>query len=321
MLAGGPMQRFLDQRLKLRQMRVVDAIMTHRSLQKAAAALGLTQPALTKTLQELEDMLGARIFERHARGVEPNRFGEAVAAAARRMLAEARRLEDEIESIRGAGSGTVAIGALPVAAAGILPGALATLKERHPGIVVRLVQGTTEQLLPALAAGDIDLVVGRLYEPASPDAFEREAIYEEPISVLARAEHPLFARPRVAVSDLAAYPLVLPTITQRVGQEIERVLGSLGLPAGASPVRSSSVSLIREMLLTTDSITVIPRDMLGGDVARGAVRVVKLAFDASPRPAGLIRARGRALPPSAEAFVACLRARAADMPIGDRSAG
>jgi LysR family pca operon transcriptional activator len=271
-------------------MRVVDAIMTHRSLQKAAAALGLSQPALTKTLQELEDMLGARIFERHTRGVEPNRRGEAVVAAARRMLAEARRLEDELDAIGAASAGTIAIGALPVAAAGILPGALAALKERHPAIVVRLVQGTTEQLLPALAAGDIDLVIGRLYEPAAPDAFLREAIYDEPISVLARAGHPLLARAKVAAADLAAYPLVVPTITQRVGQEIERVLASLGLPAGGAPVRSSSVSLIREMLLTTESITVIPRDMLAGDIARGAVQAIAVAFAATPRAAGLIRA-------------------------------
>jgi LysR family pca operon transcriptional activator len=306
------MQRFLDRRLKLRQMRVVDAIMTHRSLQKAAAALGVTQPALTKTLQELEDMIGARIFERHARGVEPNRRGEAVVATARRMLAEARRLEDELDAIGAASAGTIAIGALPVAAAGILPGALAALKERHPAIVVRLVQGTTEQLLPALAAGDIDLVIGRLYEPAAPDAFLREAIYDEPISVLARAGHPLLARAKVAAADLAAYPLVLPTITQRVGQEIERVLAALGLPAGGAPVRSSSVSLIREMLLTTESITVIPRDMLAGDIARGAVQAVAVPFAAAARPAGLIRAPGRALSPSAEAFVACLRARAGE---------
>jgi LysR family pca operon transcriptional activator len=305
------MQRFLDRRLRLRQMRVVDAIATHGSLQKAATALGLTQPALTKTLQELEDMLGTRIFERHARGVAPNRAGEAVVAAARRLLAEAHRLEEALDAIGAASSGTIAIGALPVAASGILPGTLAALKERYPAIVVRLVQGTTEQLLPALAAGDIDLVVGRLYEPASPDGLQREAIYDEPISVLARAGHPLLARAKVAAADLAGYPLVLPTVTQRVGQEIERVLAGLGLPAVA-PVRSSSVSLIREMLLTTESITVIPRDMLAGDIARGAVAAVAVAFAAAPRPAGLIRAPDRALSSSAEAFVACLRERAAE---------
>ena len=75
-------------------------------------------------------------------------------------------------------------------------------------------------------------------------------------------------------------------------------------------MRSSSVSLIREMLLTTESITVIPRDMLAGDIVRGAVAAVDVAFAAASRPAGLIRAPGRTLSPSAEAFVACLRERA-----------
>lgn len=302
------MQRFLDRRIKLRQMRVVDAIITHGSLQKAAASLGLTQPALTKALQEIEEMLGARIFERHARGVAPNATGEAVAAAARRMLAEAHRLEDELDRLAQAGGAALAIGALPVAAAGVLPGALAALKARHPGIVVRLVQGTTDQLLPALAAGDVDLVVGRLYPPALPDAFLREAIYEEPISVLARAGHPLLARVPLAASELAAHPLVLPTISQRVGQEIERILAALGLPVGAAALRSSSLSLIREMLLTSDAVTVLPQAMLAGDVARGAVAVVPLTLATEPRPAGLIRSPGRALSPAAAAFVECLRA-------------
>lgn len=302
------MQRFLSQRLKLRQMRVVDAIATHRSLQKAAAALGLTQPALTKTLQELEDVLGVRIFERQARGTEPNRLGEAVVAAARRMLAEAERLQDELDRLRTAGADTIAIGALPVAAAGILPGALAALKARHPGVVVKLVQGTTSQLLPALAAGDIDLVVGRLYEPALPDAFIREAIYEEPFTVLARAGHPLLARTAVEPRDLLAFQLVLPTIGQRVGQEIESILATLGLSEAMTPTRTSSISLIREMLLTGDAVTIIPYHILAGDLARGAVKIVPLEFAARPRPAGLIRAQGRKLSRGTEAFIECLRA-------------
>ncbi len=302
------MQRFLNQRLKLRQMRVVDAIATHRSLQRAAAALGLTQPALTKTLQELEDMLGARIFERHARGTEPNALGEVVAAAARRMLAEAQRLEDELDRAALATAGSLAVGALPVAAAGILPAALAVLHDRHPGIVVRLVQGVTDQLLPALAAGEVELVVGRLYPPALPDEFVREAMYEEPISVLARSDHPLLAQAGVAPRDIAAFPLVLPTISQRVGQDIERVLASLGVTGAGAPVRTSSVSLIREMLLTSDALTIIPHHVLAGDIARGGIAIVKLPIQAPPRPAGLIRMPGRPPSASAEAFVACLRA-------------
>ncbi len=324
------MQRFLGQRLKLQQMRVVDAIATHRSLKKAAAALALTQPALTKALQELEDVLGVRIFERQARGTEPNRMGEAVVAAARRMLAEAGRLQDELERLRAEGEETIAIGALPVAASGVLPGALAALKARHPGVIVKLMQGTTSQLLPALEAGDIDLVVGRLYEPARPDAFVREAIYEEPLRVLVRADHPLLSRRPVRPLHLLDYQLVLPTIGQRLGQEIEPVLASLGLSA-AAPLRTSSIGLIRELLLTGDAVTIMPHHLLAGDLARGAVKTLPLRLKARPRPAGLIRAGGRALSPGTAAFIECLRASlparrrrarvGAGIPDGYRSAG
>jgi LysR family pca operon transcriptional activator len=201
-----------------------------------------------------------------------------------------------------------------VAAAGILPAALAALHERHPSIAVRLVQGTTDQLLPALAAGEVDLIVGRLYEPALPDSFLREALYEEPMSVLARIGHPILKRTRIGRADLAAYPLVLPTISQRVGQDIERVLGPLGLANAARVTRTSSVNLIREMLLTSDTLTIVPRHILAGDIARGAIAVVPLAFAAPRRPAGIIRMPGRKPSPCMEAFVACLRAAIA---VGD----
>lgn len=301
------MARFLSQRLRLQQMRVVDAIATHRSLKKAAAALGLTQPALTKGLQELEDVLGVRIFERQARGTEPNRMGEAVIAAARRMLAEAERLQDELERLRAEGADAISIGALPVAAAGVVPGALATLKARHPGIIVKLTQGTTNQLLPALVAGDIDLVVGRLYAPARPDGLVRESIYEEPLAVLMRAGHALLKPRRVRPRDLLRYQLVLPTIGQRLGQEIEPVLTALGLAGNASPLRTSSISLIRELLLEGDAVTIMPQQLLAGDIARGAIKIVKLPLGSRKRPAGLIRAKDRPISAATEAFIMCLR--------------
>ncbi len=308
------MQRFLGQRLRLQQMRVVDAIAAHRSLKKAAASLGLTQPALTKALQELEDVLGVRIFERQAHGTEPNRMGEAVVAAARRMLAEAGRLQDELERLEAEGAHTIAIGALPVAASGVLPGALAALKARHPGIIVKLVQGTTNQLLPALEAGDVDLVVGRLYEPARPDAFIREAIYEEPLRILVRADHPVLSRRPLRACHLLDYQIVLPTIGQRLGQEIEPVLASLGFARMAPPLRTSSIGLVRELLLTGDAVTIMPHHLLAGDLARGAVKIVPLRLAAPPRPAGLIRAGGRTLSPATEAFIECLRASIAGVP-------
>lgn len=95
----------------------------------------------------------------------------------------------------------------------MLPGALARLKATHPDIPIRLQQGRTEELLPLLASGELDLVVGRLYAPALPDQFLREPLWTEPISILARAEHPIFAGP-ATIDALRRYELVLPTVSQ-----------------------------------------------------------------------------------------------------------
>ncbi len=194
----------------------------------------------------------------------------------------------------------------------MLPGALIRLRAEHPGIKVRLRQGRTEELLPLLASGEIDLVIGRLYEPAVPDGLVREALWAEPISILARAEHPIFSRSDITAADLRCYDLVLPTVTQRVGQEIEHLLALLALDVAGS-FRSSSYAFTREMLHATDMIALMPRLMMAGDLLRGTLRVVPLPVVAPDRPAGIIHPRGRRLRPSGSALVACLRAYVAEI--------
>ena len=298
-------RRYLDQRLRLSLLRAVDAVEVHRSLLKASAVLGVTQPALTKSLHELEDIVQTRLFDRHSRGVRPTEAGLVFVQTARRVLAELRRLDEALDQLSTPGSGAVALGALPVAAAGVLPGALARLKAAYPDIKVRLQQGRTEDLLPLLASGEIDLIVGRLYEPAVPDQFSREPLWTEPISILARTEHPIFSG-AVTVDALRRYELVLPTVSQRVGQEIEHLLALLGLQPTIS-LRSSSYDFIREMLHATDLISVMPRLMMVGDLLRGTLKVVPLPIPAPDRPAGLVLPRDHALPPAGRAFIACLR--------------
>jgi LysR family pca operon transcriptional activator len=305
-------RRFLDRKLKLGLLRVADALETHGSLLKASAALGLSQPALSRALRELEEIVGARLFARHPRGVRPTEAGIVVIRLARRLLGELRRAEEELDAVGAAEGGSVAIGVLPVAAVGMLPGALIRLRESHPRLRLRLQQGRTEELLPLLAARELDLVVGRLYAPAVPDDFLREPLWEEPISALARAGHPLLAAPCVTAAMLGEYELVLPTVSQRVGLEIDQLLGLLGLPRDVA-LRSSSYGFIREMLLASDCISIMPRSMMVGDLLRGALRVVPLPVPAPPRPAGIIRAADPPPSPATRAFIRALERHAAEV--------
>lgn len=300
------MQRYLQQRLKFRHLRVIDAIVTHESILQAAKALGLSQPALTKNLQEVEEIVGARLFDRHARGADPTPFGLTVAASARRLLSEIGRLEDELDAIEGGDGGPVVVGALPVAAAGVLPGALARLKIARPDIEVRVTQGRTEELISLLTLREIDLIIGQLYPMPQDDGLVRTPFYSEPISVLARHDHPIFTQGLDIRLVLADYSLVLPTVSQRVGREIDGLLAEMGIEP-RQPLRSSSPAMIREILYATDSVAVMPHMMLAGDLLRGAMRLLPFETSARARPAGLIRRGETSLLRNAQAFVDAAR--------------
>ena len=295
--------RYLVQRLRLHQLRALDALETQRSLMRAAVSLAVSQPALTRTLHDVEQVLQARLFDRHARGVRPTAAGLAAVGAARRVLQELRLLDAALDQLFDPAAGILSLGALPVAAAGVLPGVLARLKRERPGLRIRLREGRTEELLPLLAAGELDLVVGRLYAPDSPDGMEREALWDEPISLLARAGHPILD----AAGPMDRWELALPTLTQRVGQDIDALLAQLGWD-GAGALRTSSYGLIRELLHETDTVALMPRLMMVGDLLRGTLRVVPLPVPAPDRPAGLILPPGGALPSTGLAFSTCLRA-------------
>jgi len=298
--------RHLDQRLRLHLLRAVDAIEAQRSLIGASAAIGISQPSLTKSLHNLEQILEVQLFERHARGVRPTKAGIAVARATRRVFGELRQLEGELARLTDPDAGSLSIGALPTAATGVLPGAISRLTRSHPQIKVRLEQGLTEDLLPALAKGEIDLLVGRLYEPGAEDSFSRETLWDEPISMLARTGHPLLRIGGFLREELQDYRLLLPSVTQRVAEETDRVLALLGLETETA-LRSSSFGFIREMLYETDSVSMMPRLMMVGDLLRGSMQIVPLPVVSPPRPAGLVTARNRRLSPAAHALIASLR--------------
>jgi LysR family pca operon transcriptional activator len=306
------MNRHLDQRLKLRHFRIIEAVSQHSSLLRASAALSLAQPALTRSIHEIEEILGFRLYERHAKGVRETVFGEALADTARSILQDLRLLDEKLDRLTRDTSVIVNVGVLPVAAVGIMPGVVARLSERRPDLQVRVSKGLSEELVPDLIAGRLDLIVGRLYDPVTADGLTREALYQEPISVVASANHPIFAAPGPTVERLAKAKLVLPTVASRLGQEIDSLLTEMKIDLLA-PVRSSSLGFIRELVLSGEFVGIMPRLTLGADLLRAQIRVAPLPVPAPARPAGIIFNGARELPPAATALIEMLRTYAGDL--------
>jgi len=291
------MRRYLDQRLKLRQLRIVAAVARQGSLLKASQTLGLTQPAVTKALREVEELLELRLFDRHARGVTANAYGQVLAEAGQRVLDMLRDAETAFDQIEGRAGGSVAIGALPTAAAGIMPQVVHRLRVEAPDIAINVIEGRTDELMSALALGDIDLVVGRLYPPRRDDTqFVRLALYEEPMALIVGAQHPLATASLVDAASLAPFDLSLPAASFRIREETEAFLVTYGLTLKLGAT-TTSLMLLRELLLSTTLVTAMPALMLGGDLARGTL--VALALDPAcvppARPAGLIHRADRPL--------------------------
>ncbi|MBB4768463.1 LysR family transcriptional regulator [Xanthomonas sp. LMG 8993] len=285
---------FFEHRIKVRHLRVIEALDRQKSLLRASRVLNVTQPALTRALQEIEEIVGAPLFERHSRGVRPNAMGEVLVQTAHVVLGQLRRAQDTFEGLLQDDALTITVGALPVAASGLLPAVLAALYRAEPTLRVRLLHGRTDELLPKLAGNEIDLVVGRLYPLARYDALIRKVLYQDPIALVARSDHPLFANGQVRIAEAAAYRQVLPTLSQHVERDVAQVMREHGL-ATRDQLRSSSASFTREILLGTDSIAVMPSMMVAGDIARGELRAFQLQQPSQARTGGVIYRDGSAI--------------------------
>ena len=294
------MRRYLEQKLKLRQLQIIAAVHMQGSLVKAAQILHVSQPALTKTLREIEEIAGARLFERHARGLRPTQHGCVLAQAAIQILALTREAETALDRLDQEAAGTLVIGALPTAAAGILPEVLHRMRNAYPQFALRVVEGRMEDLRTRMTIGEVDLILGRLYPSVNDDdTLITDELYDDPMSLIVGSQHPLAGKSDLTQADLAPFELAPPTTSFLIQSDTRAFLDTLGLTA-QGVIDTNSMTMLREFLLMRDLITVLPRLQVAGDLIRGTLRALSLRDRPCrmARPAGIVYRRDRALPPA-----------------------
>ncbi len=201
----------LDQRVKYRHLQCFLEIARQRSVVKAAAALSVTQPAVSKTIRELEELLGVALFERRGRGVALTRFGEVFLRYAGASVTALRQGIDSITQARTKGGMAIKVGALPTVSTRVMPLAVSLFKQENTGTVVRVVTGDNSVLLSQLRTGDLDLVVGRLADPELMTGLSFEHLYSERISFVVRPDHPLLQEKPFELGRIARYTVLMPT--------------------------------------------------------------------------------------------------------------
>lgn len=276
-------------RLRLKHLRLVDALARSGSLRQAAVAMNLSQPAATKILQDLEDVLGVQLFTRRARAIEINDFGRFVAIYARRVLGETQRFGVDLDTLVRSGHGTLTIGAIMVTAAGLLPAAVMELKKMRPAVSVRIVESSSDRLLVDLAKNEYDFVLARFVNPQDTLQFELLPLSDEPLCVFTSRDSPVPQRSRTLAS-LHGMQWVIqdsPTPTRRL-LEAEFGQEGLGLPPHIAQV--SSVYTMLNLVDKAGMVGVLPRAMVDNEGERFRVLPVKLRGELSPY--GIVTRRG-----------------------------
>jgi DNA-binding transcriptional LysR family regulator len=211
----------------IRRLEMALALDIHRSFQRAARALGVSQPALTRALQTLEKEFGARLFERGKTECQPTAFGHVVLARARRILSEVAETRREIDLLQGLETGEFRIGIGSAGPQQWVGGAIGDLCVDNPKLRVRVVELAGHQHADALMAGEIDVAVGEPPDLAAYPDIVVARLPRRPIVFFCRKDHPLTKLVTVEMNDIAAFPFVAPRVRHRTNLPASSAMGSL----------------------------------------------------------------------------------------------
>jgi len=298
--------RFLRSRLKTRHLILLVELGRHGSILHAAEAAGLTQPGASKLLSELEDTLGVTLFERLPRGVAPTWYGEVMIRRAGAALAEMEAAHQEVVLGAAGVGGRVTLGTVMTPSTGLVPAAVQLLKERHAQVQVAISVDTSKVLVERLRSGEIDIVIGRILDPALVQELNFEPLAEEVHRLVVRAGHPWLGRTELAVEELAAAPWILPP-PGMLRDRLTAMFISHGVREPVDSIETMALSMIPLLLMGSDRVVALPEELVLPYLEFGTLAVLPVGLDIRLDCYGIVTRRQHHLAPAAEAMVQALR--------------
>ncbi|RBL82952.1 LysR family transcriptional regulator [Streptomyces cavourensis] len=273
------------------------------SFTHAANQLGVTQPSFTALIQDLEEVLGLRLFERTTRSISLTSAGQDFYARVQRPIADLEEAYRSLADLAAVRRGSVALGALPSTALALLPAAVGMLSRAHPALKVRVVEAHNDELMAMLRTNQIEFAVGALPEPVSDLSFTPMA--EDCFCAIFPAGHPLGDAPgRLHWRDVLRYDLVLLSQGSNARQQFDRaVRDEVGAPVTALRYDVTNMGTAASMVRQGLGVSVLPRLALP-ELNLAGLRAAPLCDASARRYIGLLHRRDRSLSPAAQALVA-----------------
>lgn len=302
-----PLPWYLRARLKPRQLLLLVALADEGNIHRASEMLRMAQPGASKLLKDLEDMLGVELFERHSRGMRPTWYGESLIRHARMVLATLEEAGEELDSLKAGRFGRVGIGSVTSPSLSVLPAAISLVKREQPHLQIAVHIETSDLLLERLGRGELDMVIGRVLERFDTELLRFERLSDEPVSVIARPDHPLLNEQNLTLPQLEGASWVIPPVGSVLRKPFDQMFRQAGLDGPRVAVESASLLFITKMLQESDFIAVVATDIAKYYQEHGMVSIVPMSLPCEMEPFGLVLRKDRLLSPAATKVLAALR--------------
>ncbi len=309
--------------LKTRQLALLVYLDEEGTLARAAAAAGLTQPAASKLLRQVESALDVKLFERTARGMAPTCYGEILVRHARMALSGLGLAREEITALKSGVAGRVTVGAVLSPGTHIVPMAIAKVKQRYPGLLLGIEIDPSRQLVQRLLQGHLDMIVGRVLEAGCADDLVYEPLAaDEPHAVIAGAHHPLAGRDVLDLEDLIDQAWILPPEGNLMRERLFSMFIERGLSLPTNVIETLSLPAITSLLQQSNYLVALPEEVVQPCVRAGILTVLVRNLPLSVGGFGLVTRRHHKLSPGAQCVLNTLRELAKQMyPLAERCGG
>lgn len=289
--------------IKLRHIRAFLDIAADGNLSAVARRQGISQPALSRTLAEIEDLLGMALFRREKRRLVLTESGAIFRQHASLGL---QALETGVAALRpGTAGGAIRVGILPTAATRLFPRIGLRFRDLQPRTLLKIETGPHSHLQSLLRDGRLDLVIGRMPLPAEMVGLVFEHLYDEDIVLVARAGHPMRAQP--VATTLQSVPLVLPPEDALIRRAVDDYLGSLSLPGLRPAFETVALAVGRGIVGGSDAVWFISRGVVAEELDRGELVILPTGVRFLTGSVGITRKQGGPQVPGLDVLLQLLR--------------
>ncbi|EAM8570566.1 LysR family transcriptional regulator [Salmonella enterica subsp. enterica serovar Amsterdam] len=295
-----------SQRIRLRHLHTFVAVAQQGTLGRAAETLNLSQPALSKTLNELEQLTGTRLFERGRLGAQLTVPGEQFLTHAVKVLDALNTAGQALNRKEDASADVVRVGALPTAALGILPAAIGRFHQQQKSTSLQVATMNNTMLLAGLKSGEIDLGIGRMSDPELMGGLNYELLFLESLKLVVRPGHPLLQE-TITLSRVMEWPVVVSPKGTVPRQNAEALLQIQGCKMPAGCIETLSASLSRQLTVDYDYVWFVPSGAVKEDLRQATLVSLPVPTQSAGEPIGILTRVDIPLSTGAQMLIAAIR--------------